>query len=122
MSPCLICSLGEGVKRFSVEPLTFLCDVLNCCRCLRDGELFEIVIQKMVDRWSGSIEAGEMFAMCPAAGHFTLEQQKNKSVPLLVFPCLGVTAIRPEELEFPNTMTDIDYDTWMLRYGCWVPV
>lgn len=30
--------------------------------------------------------------------------------------CPGVTAIRPEELEFPNTMTDIDYDTWMLRY------
>uniref|UniRef100_A0A3Q3NP69 Neuralized-like protein 4 n=1 Tax=Labrus bergylta TaxID=56723 RepID=A0A3Q3NP69_9LABR len=52
-------------------------------RFLRDGELFEIIIQKMVDRWSGSIEA-------------------------------GVTAIRPEELEFPNTMTDIDYDTWML--------
>nr|XP_034992887.1 LOW QUALITY PROTEIN: neuralized-like protein 4 [Zootoca vivipara] len=52
-------------------------------RSLRDGELFEIVIQKMVDRWSGSIEA-------------------------------GVTAIRPEDLEFPNTMTDIDYDTWML--------
>ncbi|XP_041094143.1 neuralized-like protein 4 isoform X2 [Polyodon spathula] len=52
-------------------------------RSLRDGELFEIVIQKMVDRWSGSIEA-------------------------------GVTAIRPGELEFPNTMTDIDYDTWML--------
>uniref|UniRef100_A0A8C9ZFE1 Neuralized E3 ubiquitin protein ligase 4 n=1 Tax=Sander lucioperca TaxID=283035 RepID=A0A8C9ZFE1_SANLU len=52
-------------------------------RCLRDGELFEIIIQKMVDRWSGSIEA-------------------------------GVTAIRPDELEFPNTMTDIDYDTWML--------
>uniref|UniRef100_A0ABM5GQC4 Neuralized-like protein 4 n=1 Tax=Pogona vitticeps TaxID=103695 RepID=A0ABM5GQC4_9SAUR len=52
-------------------------------RPLRDGELFEIIIQKMVDRWSGSIEA-------------------------------GVTAIRPEDLEFPNTMTDIDYDTWML--------
>ncbi|XP_041093378.1 neuralized-like protein 4 isoform X2 [Polyodon spathula] len=52
-------------------------------RSLRDGELFEIVIQKTVDRWSGSIEA-------------------------------GVTAIRPGELEFPNTMTDIDYDTWML--------
>ncbi|XP_060111332.1 neuralized-like protein 4 isoform X3 [Heteronotia binoei] len=52
-------------------------------RPLRDGELFEIAIQKMVDRWSGSIEA-------------------------------GVTAIRPEDLEFPNTMTDIDYDTWML--------
>ncbi|GCB77916.1 hypothetical protein scyTo_0020623, partial [Scyliorhinus torazame] len=26
----------------------------------------------------------------------------------------GVTAIRPEDLEFPSTMTDIDYDTWML--------
>lgn len=35
------------------------------CRCLRDGELFEIIIQKMVDRWSGSIEAGEAFLLCP---------------------------------------------------------
>lgn len=52
-------------------------------RPLRDGELFEIVIERMVERWSGSIEA-------------------------------GVTLIRPEDLEFPNTMTDIDYDTWML--------
>ncbi|XP_038642637.1 neuralized-like protein 4 [Scyliorhinus canicula] len=52
-------------------------------RALREGEMFEILIQKMVDRWSGSIEA-------------------------------GVTAIRPEDLEFPSTMTDIDYDTWML--------
>ena len=26
----------------------------------------------------------------------------------------GVTLIRPEDLDFPNTMTDIDYDTWML--------
>ena len=50
---------------------------------MRDGELFEIVIERSVERWSGSIEAG-----------FTL--------------------IRPEDLEFPNTMTDIDYDTWML--------
>lgn len=34
-------------------------------RALRDGELFEIVIQKMVDRWSGSIEAGEgQFCVC----------------------------------------------------------
>ena len=52
-------------------------------RPLRDGEVFEIVIERMVERWSGSIE-------------------------------LGVTLIRPEDLEFPNTMTDIDYDTWML--------
>ena len=32
----------------------------------------------------------------------------------LTFFLAGVTLIRPEDLEFPNTMTDIDYDTWML--------
>ncbi|KAK7792172.1 hypothetical protein R5R35_005131 [Gryllus longicercus] len=52
-------------------------------RALREGEMFEVVIEKMVDRWSGSIEA-------------------------------GVTAIRPEDLDFPSTMTDINHDTWML--------
>lgn len=52
-------------------------------RPLRDNELFEVAIERMVDRWSGSIEA-------------------------------GVTLIKPEELEFPATMTDIEYDTWML--------
>jgi len=52
-------------------------------RALRDNELFEVTVDKMVDRWSGSIEA-------------------------------GVTLIHPDSLEFPNTMTDIDYDTWML--------
>lgn len=36
-------------------------------RALRDGELFEIVIQKMVDRWSGSIEAGEGTRVCACA-------------------------------------------------------
>jgi len=25
-----------------------------------------------------------------------------------------VTAIRPEDLDFPSTMTDINHDTWML--------
>ncbi|KAK8759132.1 hypothetical protein V5799_003230 [Amblyomma americanum] len=50
---------------------------------LTDNQLFEVVIDQMVDRWSGSIEA-------------------------------GVTSIRPEELEFPSTMTDITHDTWML--------
>lgn len=25
-----------------------------------------------------------------------------------------MTLIRPDELEFPSTMTDIDHDTWML--------
>uniref|UniRef100_A0A0L8HEA4 NHR domain-containing protein n=1 Tax=Octopus bimaculoides TaxID=37653 RepID=A0A0L8HEA4_OCTBM len=52
-------------------------------RPLKDSELFEVVIERMVDRWSGSIEA-------------------------------GVTLIKPEELKFPATMTDIEYDTWML--------
>ncbi|XP_067005004.1 neuralized-like protein 4 [Anabrus simplex] len=52
-------------------------------RALREGEMFEVIIEKMVDRWSGSIEA-------------------------------GVTAIRPEDLDFPSTMTDINHDTWML--------
>ncbi|OAD58573.1 Neuralized-like protein 4 [Eufriesea mexicana] len=52
-------------------------------RALRDGEMFEVTIDKMVDRWTGAIEA-------------------------------GVTLIRPDELEFPSTMTDIDHDTWML--------
>ena len=52
-------------------------------RPLRDGELFEIQLERMVERWSGSIEA-------------------------------GVTLIRPEDLDFPNTMTEIDDVTWML--------
>ena len=37
----------------------------------------------MVDRWSGSIEA-------------------------------GVSLVPPEELSFPRTMTDIEFDTWMV--------
>ncbi|KAE8743975.1 bluestreak [Frankliniella occidentalis] len=57
--------------------------IVICNRPLRDGELFEVVIEKIVDRWSSSIEA-------------------------------GVTALRPDELEFPSTMTEIDHDTWML--------
>ena len=28
-------------------------------RALKDNELFEVIIEKMVDRWSGSIEAGK---------------------------------------------------------------
>jgi neuralized-like protein 4 len=32
-------------------------------RALREGEMFEVVIEKVVDRWSGSIEAGEMLRL-----------------------------------------------------------
>lgn len=32
--------------------------IVMSSRPLRDGELFEVVIEKMVDRWSGSLEAG----------------------------------------------------------------
>ncbi|EDO39598.1 predicted protein [Nematostella vectensis] len=52
-------------------------------RPLRDDEMFEIIIEKQVDRWSGSLEA-------------------------------GVTSIAPDKLSFPNTITDLDHDTWML--------
>ena len=31
-------------------------------RPLKDNELFEVTIDKMVDRWSGSIEAGQFSA------------------------------------------------------------
>ena len=27
----------------------------------------------------------------------------------------GVTSIKPEDMEFPSTMTDLASDTWMLR-------
>ena len=30
-------------------------------RPLKDNELFEVIIEKMVDRWSGSIEAGSYY-------------------------------------------------------------
>lgn len=28
----------------------------------------------------------------------------------------GVTLVKPEDIDFPSTMTDIQFDTWMLRY------
>lgn len=34
--------------------------IVMSSRALRDNELFEIAIEKMVDRWSGSIEAGNV--------------------------------------------------------------
>ncbi|XP_025081591.1 neuralized-like protein 4 isoform X2 [Pomacea canaliculata] len=57
--------------------------IVMSSRPLRDNELFEVVIEKLVERWSGSLEA-------------------------------GVTMVKPEDIDFPSTMTDIQYDTWML--------
>ncbi|KAL8564482.1 hypothetical protein ACOMHN_017624 [Nucella lapillus] len=57
--------------------------IVMSSRAMRDNELFEVVIEKLVDRWSGSLEA-------------------------------GVTMVKPEDIDFPSTMTDIQYDTWML--------
>lgn len=57
--------------------------IVMSSRSLRDNELFEVMVEQMVDRWSGNLEA-------------------------------GVTTIRPEDMVFPNTMTDLDHDTIML--------
>ncbi|KAK7486086.1 hypothetical protein BaRGS_00022695 [Batillaria attramentaria] len=57
--------------------------IVMSSRALRDNELFEVVIEKLVERWSGSLEA-------------------------------GVTMVKPEDIDFPSTMTDIQFDTWML--------
>lgn len=38
----------------------------------------------------------------------------SRNVLFTIFLISGVTAIRPEDLELPGTMTDLDHDTWML--------
>lgn len=41
-----------------------LCEFNNAVvmshRPLRDDEMFEVIIEKLIDRWSGSLEAGEL--------------------------------------------------------------
>ena len=34
--------------------------IVMSSRGLHDNEMFEVVIEKLVDRWSGSLEAGEL--------------------------------------------------------------
>ena len=42
-----------------INPLTeFNNAVVMSHRPLRDDEMFEIIVEKVVDRWSGSLEAG----------------------------------------------------------------
>ncbi|XP_067658409.1 neuralized-like protein 4 isoform X2 [Haliotis asinina] len=80
--------------------------IVMSSRPMRDNELFEVVIERMVDRWSGSIEAGVNGCTPTWPDHVTSLKQHGVK--------LGVTLIKPEDLDFPNTMTDIEYDTWML--------
>ncbi|KAK9882477.1 hypothetical protein WA026_021818 [Henosepilachna vigintioctopunctata] len=76
--------VSNGLTALRPRPLAEFNDaIVFSNRPLRDDELFEICIDSIVDRWSGSIE-------------------------------LGVTAVRPDDIELPSTATDLCRDTWML--------
>ncbi|XP_018574763.1 neuralized-like protein 4 isoform X2 [Anoplophora glabripennis] len=76
--------VNNGLTALRPRPLAEFNDaIVFSNRPLRDGELFEISLDSIVDRWSGSIE-------------------------------LGVTAVRPDDIELPSTATDLCRDTWML--------
>ncbi|XP_063932045.1 neuralized-like protein 4 isoform X2 [Zophobas morio] len=76
--------VNSGLTALRPRPLSEFNDaIVFSSRPLRDGELFEVCLDNIVDRWSGSIE-------------------------------LGVTAVRPDDIELPGTATDLCRDTWML--------
>ncbi|EFA04682.2 bluestreak [Tribolium castaneum] len=76
--------VNGGLTALRPRPLSEFNDaIVFSSRPLRDGELFEVCLDNIVDRWSGSIE-------------------------------LGVTAVRPDDIELPGTATDLCRDTWML--------
>lgn len=76
--------VNNGLTALRPRPLAEFNDgIIFSSRPLRDGELFEVTLDTMVDRWSGSVE-------------------------------LGVTAVRPDDLDLPSTATDLAKDTWML--------
>ncbi|XP_076270318.1 neuralized E3 ubiquitin protein ligase 4 isoform X2 [Rhynchophorus ferrugineus] len=76
--------VNNGLTALRPRPLAEFNDaIVFSNRPLKDGELFEIVLDNIVERWSGSIE-------------------------------LGVTAVRPDDIELPSTATDLNKDTWML--------
>lgn len=52
-------------------------------RPLRQREIFEVVLETMIDHWNGSVE-------------------------------IGVTGIRPDEISFASTATDLEQDTIMV--------
>ncbi|KAG5890383.1 hypothetical protein JTB14_029747 [Gonioctena quinquepunctata] len=76
--------VNNGLTALRPRPLAEFNDaIVFSSRPLRDDELFEICLDSIVDRWSGSIE-------------------------------LGVTAVRPDDIDLPSTATDLCRDTWML--------
>lgn len=76
--------INNGLTAWRPRPLAEFNDgIVFSNRPLRPGELFEITLDNIVDRWSGSVE-------------------------------LGVTAVKPEEINLPSTATDLVKDTWML--------
>lgn len=76
--------VNNGLTALRPRPLAEFNDsIVFSNRPLKDGEIFEIILDSIVDRWSGSIE-------------------------------LGVTAVRPDDIELPSTATDLTKDTWML--------
>ncbi|XP_050309268.1 neuralized-like protein 4 [Anthonomus grandis grandis] len=76
--------INNGLTAVRPRPLAeFNGAIVFSNRPLKDMEIFEIVLDEIVDRWSGSIE-------------------------------LGVTAVRPDDVDLPSTATDLSKDTWML--------
>lgn len=56
---------NNGLTAYRPRPLTeFNEAIVFSNRPLRDGELFEVCIDNMVDRWSGSIELGIFLLNC----------------------------------------------------------
>lgn len=52
--------VNNGLTAIRPRPLAEFNDaIVFSSRPLRDGELFEITLDSIVDRWSGSIELGE---------------------------------------------------------------
>jgi neuralized-like protein 4 len=55
-------------------------------RCVRDNELFEIRIDRLVDKWSGSIEAG-VTTHCPSALQFPATMTNLRSGTIMMSGC-----------------------------------
>ena len=72
----------------------------------RDNELFEIRLDRLVDKWSGSIEVGETF-----------KQSFDNKLPATQFPKsqVGLTTHNPGQHDFPATMTNLRLGTTMMR-------